>query len=332
MLRKKVALLLVIVLSLSVFIGCSSNTISTPDKADYSYHWKVASCEPADYYMVKLAEKFIQRVNEKTGGKVTGEVFPNGQLGDLMGQLEGLEMGNIDIVLDCFASFSDVNKLFDAFGIAYLYDSKEQQHRFWDTHFNNVADIMVKETGYRPITIIDGLNRQLSSTKPINNLSDLKGMKIRVPAIPVYVRVWELLGTAPVAMSFSEVYTSIQTGVVSGQENDIPLTINSGMYEVAPYCIITDHVPYEAAFFFSDKTYQSFPDELKKIINEVGMEIKEESRAMVKNMEAEALAKLEEMGITVMRPDLSEFKKATSSMWEEYSHCSAILDLVKETR
>ena len=79
----------------------------------YSCRWKLATTESSDYYMTQLSQEFLDIVEEKTGGKVAGEVFASGQLGGLVDALEGLEMGNIDIVMDGVSSLSAVDDIFN---------------------------------------------------------------------------------------------------------------------------------------------------------------------------------------------------------------------------
>lgn len=348
--KKLVSVILIVATVVSMVTGCgtspekkevsSGKAESAPEDksaaseggADYSYHWKLATTESNDYYMTQLAQEFLDIVEEKTGGKVTGEVFASGQLGGLVDALEGLDMGNVDIVMDGVSSLSAVNDIFNVWCLPFLYDSKEHQYRFWDNHFDQVSDMVAKESGYRLVSVIDGMNRELASTVPVNSLADLKGLKIRVPNIPGYVRIWECLGAAPIPMSLSEVYTSIQTGVVQGQENDIALTLSLKFYEVAPYCVITDHVPYEGSFYFNEEEYQSYPDELKHIIREAGEEVTQKSRNMIKDLEEESMKEIEEMGVTVCRPDLSEFKEATAILYDEYEMCAPIIELVDKAR
>ncbi len=343
MLRKNRILCILLALSmiLAMITGCTQNSTKeeTPagstgsnNDSDYSYHWKLATTEPQDYYMVQLSQRFIDEVNKRTGGKVTGEVFASGQLGNLVGALEGLDMGNVDIVMDGISSLSEVNQMFNVFGIAYLYDSKEHQYNFWDNNFEEVTDIIAEGSGYRLVTVIDGLNRNVACKKPLNNFQDFKGLKIRVPTITSYMRVWELLGTAPIAMSLNEVYSSLQTGVIEAQENDIAMTNNLGFYEVAPYAVMTEHVPYEASLYFNEKAFKSYPEELQQIILEVGRDIMLESREMISNIEKEALAKMEKDGVTIIRPDLTEFREATKSMRDEYSYAKPILDLIDKAK
>lgn len=333
-LRKFAAFALAIVLMLSLCTGCGDGKDNCNQKAegDYSYHWKLATTETSDYYMTVLAQEFLDKVSERTGGKVTGEVFASGQLGGLVDALEGLELGTVDIVMDGFSSLGEVNPLFDVWGMPYLYDNDEHRDKFWDEYFDECAELVAEKANIRMVTVLDGLNRNLSCTKAVNNLNDLKGLKIRVPTITTYMKVWECFGTAPVPMALSEVYTSIQNNVVQGQENDIMLTMNMNFYEVAPYAIMTEHVPYEGSLFFNEETFQSFPEELQKIILEVGREITEKSRTVVASEEAKTLDKMEEMGVTIIRPDLTEFRAATASMYEGNDTIKPVLDLIDKAR
>lgn len=191
MLRKNRILCILLALSmiLAMITGCTQNSTKeeTPagstgsnNDSDYSYHWKLATTEPQDYYMVQLSQRFIDEVNKRTGGKVTGEVFASGQLGNLVGALEGLDMGNVDIVMDGISSLSEVNQMFNVFGIAYLYDSKEHQYNFWDNNFEEVTDIIAEGSGYRLVTVIDGLNRNVACKKPLNNFQDFKGVPTKL--------------------------------------------------------------------------------------------------------------------------------------------------------
>ncbi len=333
-LRKLAAFALAIVLTLSLCTGCGDSKDDGNQKAegDYSYHWKLATTETSDYYMTVLAQEFLDKVSERTGGKVTGEVFASGQLGGLVDALEGLELGTVDIVMDGFSSLGEVNPLFDVWGMPYLYDNDEHRDKFWDEYFDECAELVAEKANIRMVTVLDGLNRNLSCTKAVNNLNDLKGLKIRVPTITTYMKVWECFGTAPVPMALSEVYTSIQNNVVQGQENDIMLTMNMNFYEVAPYAIMTEHVPYEGSLFFNEETFQSFPEELQKIILEVGREITEKSRTVVASEEAKTLDKMEEMGVTIIRPDLTEFRAATASMYEGNDTIKPVLELIDKAR
>lgn len=332
--KKIIALSMSLVLSIGL-AGCGGEAPKGEQAAsgeDYSYHWVATTTETEDYYMTRLTQEFIDMVSERTGGKVTGEVYADGQLGALVDALEALEMGNVDIVIDGISSLGVVDPLFDTWGLPYLYEDTEHKYNFWDTYGSEVVEMCAEVSNIRMACIVDGLYRELSCTKPVESLRDLKGLKIRVPSISAYVEIWESLGAAPIVMSFSEVYTAIQTGVVVGQENDVPLTLSANFFEICPYLIMTDHVAYEGAIMFNEETYQAFPEELKQIIKEVSAEITIKSRDMVQEEFEVALAKAEEMGVTVIRPDLTEFKEATAPMYEAYAYCEPVLKLIEEAK
>ena len=87
--KKALALILALVMCLGILSGCGDGQDKAGnDDSDYSYHWKLATTETSDYYMTVLAQEFLDKVSERTGGKVTGEVFASGQLGGLVDALE----------------------------------------------------------------------------------------------------------------------------------------------------------------------------------------------------------------------------------------------------
>lgn len=95
---------------------------------------------------------------------------------------------------------------------------------------------------------------------------------------------------------------------------------------------MTEHVPYEGSLFFNEETFQSYPEELQQIILEVGKEITAKSRTVVSGEEEKTLAKMEEMGVTIIRPDLEEFREATRVMYEENTDIAPVISLIDKAR
>ncbi len=91
-------------------------------------------------------------------------------------------------------------------------------------------------------------------------------------------------------------------------------------------------VPYEGSLFFNEETFQSFPEELQQIILEVGREITAKSRTVVAEEEAKTLAEMEDMGVTIIRPDLTEFRAATKHMYDENTAITPVIDLINKAR
>lgn len=334
--KKKISLVLVIaMLIFTVLVGCgggASEEATNNAELTENINLLISVGESEDYYMSQFLADWLEKITEKSDGMITGQIFYNGQIGGGAEMFESLEMGNAQVYLDGDATPGAVNKAFDVFGLPFLFDDKDHQYNFWDTYFTEATDWLAEQSGIRVVGIIDGLNRQTTMKYPVEDLAGFQNVKIRVPAIDSYVKIWETLGAAPIPISYFETYTSIQTGVVDGQENDIVLSREAGFTEVAPYVIMTNHVHYEGAIFFDETYWQSLPEEARGIILEAGNEIMLESREYCSTLEETTIEELEAEGITFIFPDLSEFKEKTQSLFDKCSHCQYILDLVDATR
>lgn len=294
--------------------------------------WILGCGESEDYYMVQYYTKWMERITEKSGGMITGTIFANAQLGAGTEMFEQLEFGNAHVYMDGSATPGAVNKAFDVFGLPYLFDDKEHQYRFWDNYLDQTSDWLAEQSGIRMVGVIDGLTRETTMRYAVESLDGFQNVKIRVPSIDSYIKIWQALGAAPIPVDFYETFTSIQTGVVDGQENDIALSKQAGFTEVAPYLIMTHHVHYEGGIFFDEAYYATLPDAAKRIIREASVEIYNETKGYCENLEADTLAQLESEGITVIHPDLTAFKEKTKVLYDEVPHCQYVIDLVDQAR
>ena len=334
--KRRLSLLLLAMLIMAMLSACGSaggaedgeGSGEITEKID----WIISVGENEDYYMSQYMKQWMDKVSEKTDGMVTGQIFYGAQIGGGAEMFDILEMGNAHVYIDGEASPCSVNKAYDVFALPYLFDSKEHQYNFWGTYFEEATDWLAEESGIRIVGHVDGLNRETTMRYPVEDLAGFKNVKIRVPAVDYQIKTWEAFGTAPIPIGFYEVYTAIHTGVVDGQENDIALSRSAGFTEVAPYLIMTDHLHYEGAIFFDEAYYQSLPQELKDIMREASDEIYEDSKEYCKTLEADTLAELEAEGVTVIRPDLTEFKEAVKPLYDEATHCQYILDLIDKAR
>jgi len=300
--------------------------------AEETYKWKIGIADNTEYYMTKLTSEWADMLKEKTGGRVECEIFDSCQLGSAADMLQGLDMGTIDIYEDGNSIPTSFNNIFDTWAMPYLYDNNEHKYKFWEKYFNEVSDIVAKESSIRIVGVIDGLNRQLSLRKPIQSFEDLKGLKIRVPEVPAFIEIWKSFGAAPIPMAFNEVYTSLQTGVVDGQENDVVLTNAMNFFEVVPNLVITNHVAYEGFIMFNEKYYQGLPDDIKKSIKECSDYIYKKSKETIAQIEAETFKEIKAKGVNILEPDLKKFKQAIVPMYENYPHIKPILEYVEKAR
>lgn len=332
--KKKARLAICVLLTYSLILGGCGGGESAGGGEEITKPIKltISVGESEDYYMSAFVAEWLDLITEKSGGLITGKIHYNGQVGAGTEAFEALEMGNIQVYVDGNAMASPVSDSYDVFGLPYLYDSKEHQYRFWDTYFTQVTDWLADKSGIRVVGIIDGLNREATMKYPVDSLEGFKNVKIRVPAAASYIKIWETLGAAPIPINFYEVYTSIQTGVVDGQENDIALSKEAGFTEVAPYIIMTNHTHYEGALYFDESYWQGLPQKARDIMLQAGGQIMEESREYCGELEETITAQLKADGATFIYPDLTSFKEKCQTLYEKCNHCQEVLDWVDAAR
>lgn len=187
----------------------------------------------------KGAHKFADLVAKNTNGRIEVKVFPQSQLanGNQKAELEMLQSGVIDMTWDSpiiLALFLD--KRFDVFNLPWLYPSMEVANRVADGPMGALAMKWLDEKGIVGLGIgVNGYRELTNSKHPITAPDDMKGIKFRVAGSKLYLETFKLLGANAVTMSFGEVFTSLQQGVIDGQENPTAIIDSSRLYEVQKY-------------------------------------------------------------------------------------------------
>ena len=187
----------------------------------------------------KGAHKFADLVAKNTNGGIEVKVFPQSQLanGSQKAELEMLQSGVIDMTWDSpiiLALFLD--KRFDVFNLPWLYPSMEVANKVADGPMGALAMKWLEEKGIVGLGIgVNGYRELTNSKHPITTPDDMKGIKFRVAGSKLYLETFKLLGANAVTMSFGEVFTSLQQGVIDGQENPTAIIDSSKLYEVQKY-------------------------------------------------------------------------------------------------
>jgi tripartite ATP-independent transporter DctP family solute receptor len=157
-----------------------------------------------------------------------------------------------------------------------------------------------------------GFRQITTRTKPITNPADLRGFKIRLPVAPYLLALFKHLGAAPTTMNFSEVYSSLQTGVVDGQENPLVLIDTAKLYEVQKYCSLTNHVWAGFHMSFNMNAWKKLPSELQAQVTDTFTAAAKVQRQDFVKMTADEQANLTAKGMTFNSPDLKPFRDALS--------------------
>ncbi|MFS0788239.1 TRAP transporter substrate-binding protein [Shouchella sp. 1P09AA] len=267
----------------------------------------------------KGAIRFAELVEEKTDGSVTVDVFPSSQLGSDRDLIEGMQLGTVDFALVA-GVLSNFHEPFSILELPYLFeDEAHLENVLYGEVGDGLKEELLAETDVRGLEFWMRGPRQLTAHKAVESPEALSGLKIRVPEIPASISAWEEMGAAPTAMAFGEVYSSLQTGVIDGQENPLALIESNTLQEVQDYLMLTNHVYGYVMLTMSEATYQKLSPEQQEAVEAAAQEATEYENALVAEMEVELLATLEEAGMTVIEPDTEPFNELATRVHGTYA-------------
>jgi TRAP-type C4-dicarboxylate transport system substrate-binding protein len=170
---------------------------------------------------------------------------------------------------------------------------------------------MIEQSPYKIILngMLGGISRQLyNSQRPIQTLTDLKGLKLRVQHSPVESKIWSALGTVPQQLAWSEIYTSLQTGVVQGAESSIDSYYQNKFFEVAPYFAFTNHQFMVLPLIMSKKTFDKLPPDLRSLVLGIASESCNYCLNLYLESEKETQKLLAAKGVKFSYPDIPAFQ------------------------
>jgi TRAP-type C4-dicarboxylate transport system substrate-binding protein len=166
---------------------------------------------------------------------------------------------------------------------------------------------IIEKAKVRPIAYFARGPRNLTSNRPIKSPSDLNGLKLRVPNVPLFVDVWDSLGAKPTPMAFSEVFTSLQSNVIDAQENPLALIKSASFFEVQKFVNKTEHVRSWIYLTLSEKTWSKLSEADKAAVTEAGKRAQAYERTLFLDESDKLVAELEAQGMTFVEVDGQAF-------------------------
>lgn len=275
--KKLVALFAGVMLIMACFAGCGSGEGDGGDAAASGEKetWKLAHTESEDTMYDMWANKFAELVNEKSGGRITVEVYPVGQLGDSAAQLEMIQTGGIDIGI--FAS-GDVGSTFpaaQALSLNFLFSDDNAVNNAVLTKGEATAKLneMFAEKNIQVYDWLSLGNMQWTANKPLTTLDDFKGFKMRIMASPLIARNYEVLGASPTNVAFMETYSALQLKTVEGTEQPLNAIEEMKFYEVQDCITMSNHAQMASFVAFNGDFYNGLSDEDKEILDSIKEEM-----------------------------------------------------------
>lgn len=295
-----------IALAISVFLP--GVVFGTAQAASTTYLIKVGYLGPADVYNNyehAMAFSFKSAVEALTDGKVKVELYPNGVLGSQDEMFEMARKNTIQAVIPPEGVIGRWYPEIQAFGIPFLYSSLPVAWAVQDGPLGaELKEKMLEKTGLRTLGIADvgGFTVFATNKRPIRTAADLKGLKIRTMTHEGHIATIRALGGSPVPMTFAEVYTSLQTGVIDGHFNPISAMITFRMYEVQKYLSLTGHLYGAMYLMINNDFFESLPANYQTALVIAGRQASVAARGINRIMEANGLEFLRSKGMTIVTP------------------------------
>lgn len=213
-------------------------------------------------------ERMAKLAGERSNGRLKIEFFPASQLGNAITQIEGVMMGTQDMFQDALEWMAQFEKDYNIIALAYGFRDQKHLQAFFNTPLHmEIKESLRRDRGLRIIVENwDRAPRVLLSKKPVYSPKDLQGIKMRVPEIEMYLKVWKAMGAQPTQVAWAEVYLALMQGVVDAMEGPFDTLLGMKLYEAAPNISLTHHILSASMVCINDKKFLTLPKDLQEIL------------------------------------------------------------------
>ncbi|MBP6563000.1 MAG: TRAP transporter substrate-binding protein [Neisseriaceae bacterium] len=262
---------------------------------------------PTSHYQVMIDE-MAKVASEASNGAITITSFPQSQLGDEIKMIQATRAGTLSMFISGQAALENTVKEYEIFDLPYLFDDIQQANRVLagpvgQKYLDMLSDYQLKGLGW-----LTAMERNVFATKAINTVDDMRGLKLRVMQAPGYVETYKALGAQPTPMAYSEVYMSLQQGVVNGGDISPDQFMNDRFNEVAKFYNLTKTHYLPALLVMSDRQWQKLSPEQQAIMQEAVAAGLKKGIAFYETDYQASLDKAKQAGVNVVTPDLSGFQ------------------------
>ncbi|QOD60959.1 TRAP transporter substrate-binding protein [Polaribacter haliotis] len=324
--KKNTLFLSLFLFSFSIlFIGCKSKDDVKILRLGHSLDTQ----HPVHKAMVILGEK----LKEKSNGKFIVNIYPSSQLGGERECLELLQIGSLDITKVSAAVLENFIPEYKVFSVPYMFRDKAHTFSVFDSEIGESLLLKGEKFRLRGLTFYDAGSRSFyMKENPIKSPSDLKGKKIRVQKSNMAVAMVNDLGGSPTPISWGELYTALQQGVVDGAENNPPSFFTSKHYEVCKFYSLDEHTSVPDVLLIGTDTWSRLNDQEKKWLEEAVAESTIAQRRLWAASEKESLEAVKKAGVTVIYPDKKPFEAQTKGILELFKDDAEMKALISSIK
>jgi tripartite ATP-independent transporter DctP family solute receptor len=313
MLKKSRCLILAMVLIL-VVVSC--NAFAAVKKPITLIYGNIFG---TNHFFYKGDVYFKELVEKNSKGQIQVKLYPAAQLGPQTEQIQATMVGSQQMTMTSGGVLAPYWKKLSTLDLPYVYRDQEHYIKVAEKITSIIdAKEMAAKTGMRILSARIRTPRQLTTKFPVNKLEDIKGLKMRVPELPVMVALWKALGAVPTVIPSAEIYTSLATGTVDAQENPFADIYAAKTYEQTKYCALTSHMREIIVMLINNNFWNKLTTSQKKLIQNAAVQ---SSKLMIKTAlegeEADYQALLK-VGMIFTKPNLAPFREKAKTVWDQF--------------
>lgn len=321
-------------ISRRLFVGAGAAALAAPALLRSAYGqskfvMKIAHTEGIGTPITNSFDQWTAALIEKSGGQIDAQHFPAAQLGGLAEALEGSRLGTIQATTAGPDSEEAIAPEIAALGGApgFIYKNEEHVDAVLQGELGQKAsDIARAKTGVEFVAYGETGFRHILAKNPVTSLDTLKGVKIRVPQLNIWVSFWTLLGAAPTPLPYDQQYEALSTGLIDAIDSDVFSVKGFKFYEQAKYLTLTGHWFLPKAIRVNAAWLDSLPADLQDVVRTTAKEVFAEQRATNRANAAAVLEELKGLGVEVSQlppEELAKMEAQTASLFDEFGSKSA---------
>ncbi|MEM7545161.1 MAG: TRAP transporter substrate-binding protein [Pseudomonadota bacterium] len=296
---------------------------------------KLAHPNVPDHPMGQGFEYFKELVEQRSGGAIEVTVFDSSKFGNFDSVVQGLQSGLLQMGSASTPNLAPFSKDFLIFDMPFLIPSYEAADLIADGEIGQAAARALEPTGIRGMGYIDiGFRHNFNSTRPVEALADMEGMKIRSTPSKAHIATLQSLGANPTPIAWSEVYTALQQQTVDGIDIDLNLAWANNFHEVTENLTLVGSLYSPHLVMASQIWWSGLSAEHQELIETAFAEMQQFQRTKIRENEADILAKLDEVGMNVVELSPEErtaFQEATQSVIADFED-EIGADLIEKAR
>ena len=282
---------------------------------------KIAHSEAIGSPITESFEEWTRLLNQRSGGRIDAQHFPAGQLGNYTNLIEGSRIGTIQVTAGGPDTEEAVAPEIAVTGLGFIFTDEAHVDKILQGPIGKeMSDIARAKTGVEFVDYAEVGFRHLLAKRKVATREELRGLKIRVPELKLWVDFWKKLGANPTPLPYAEQYSALSTGVIDGLEADYFSIKGFKWYEQAKHMTLTYHWFLPKAVRVNARWLDGLPEDLRKLVRDSAKEVFAKQRATNRAKTGQALEELKGFGVQVITPtDKDSWRTVTASIYDEYA-------------